>query len=55
MVDIVALMPQTKAGGFVGVSVYVDDQGIAKELPINRRATGFSMACGLQVRPGARL
>ena len=40
-VDIVPLIPAISAGGFVSVSLYVDDKGTAKELPTNVRATGL--------------
>ena len=46
-VDIVQLMPATAATGFVGVSMYVDDQGQGKGSAPNARASKFCMACGL--------
>jgi tetratricopeptide (TPR) repeat protein len=49
MVDIVALQPGTKANGFIGVSMYVDDQGAAKNLPVNRRASAMAMECGMSL------
>eukprot|EP01051_Picozoa_sp_SAG22_P003861 SAG22_NODE_195_length_15606_cov_21.340878_4_plen_387_part_00 len=49
MVDIVALQPGTKENGFIGVSMYVDDQGVAKNLPINRRATAMAAECGMSL------
>lgn len=46
MVDITAVQPGTKKNGFTGVSFYVDDQGLAKKLPLNQRASGLAQACG---------
>ena len=46
MVDITAVQPGTKKNGFTGVSFYVDDQGLAKKLPFNQRASGLAQACG---------
>jgi hypothetical protein len=34
MVDTVPLIVNKKAGGFIGVNMYVDDQGQAKQLPV---------------------
>lgn len=38
MVETVALLPHMRDTGFVGVSLYVDDQGMLKDLPHNPRA-----------------
>ena len=46
MVDITAVQPGTKQNGFTGVSFYVDDQGLAKQLPLNHRASALAQACG---------
>jgi tetratricopeptide (TPR) repeat protein len=46
MVDITAVQPGTKQNGFTGVSFYVDDQGMAKQLPQNVRASQLAQACG---------
>jgi hypothetical protein len=45
-VDIVPLIPAVPGGGYVSVSLYVDDKGTAKELPTNVRATGIVSAVG---------
>lgn len=45
-VQIVPLLLPTKASKFKAVSMYVDDQGIAKNLPKNARASSIAMACG---------
>lgn len=45
-VDIVPLIPALKPGGFISVTLYVDDKGNAKELPLNSRATALVSACG---------
>jgi len=50
LVDVVMLMPNSKLADFVGVSLYVDDRGQAKQLPVNARACGLAAACGLQVQ-----
>jgi hypothetical protein len=49
-VDIVQLLPPSSATGWVGVSMYVDDKGVAKELPTNRRASEVCTQCGLSVQ-----
>jgi len=46
-VDIVPLMPASSSNGWVGVNMYVDDKGIPKNLPVNRRATEISSECGI--------
>ena len=46
-VDIVQLLPATAATGYVGVSMYVDDQGQGKGSAPNARASHFCTACGL--------
>eukprot|EP00967_Tisochrysis_lutea_P148307 scaffold283084_cov39-Tisochrysis_lutea.AAC.1 len=48
-VDIVQLLPATPATEWVGVSMYVDDKGVAKGLPTNRRASEICRQCGLSV------
>lgn len=45
-VDIVPLMPALPTNGWTGVNMYVDDKGIAKNLPVNRRASAMTHACG---------
>lgn len=49
-VDIVQLLPPIAATEWVGVSMYVDDKGVAKELPTNRRASEVCTQCGLSVQ-----
>jgi tetratricopeptide (TPR) repeat protein len=49
-VDIVQLLPPTAASDWMGVSMYVDDKGVAKELPTNRRASEVCTQCGLSVQ-----
>ena len=46
-VDIIQLLPATKASGYVGVNMYVDDKGQSKGSPINARASAICTACGL--------
>ncbi|GBG33592.1 Small glutamine-rich tetratricopeptide repeat-containing protein [Hondaea fermentalgiana] len=46
MVDMVVLHPNRPDTGFVSVNMYVDDKGIAKELPMNPRASAIVAACG---------
>jgi len=48
-VDIVQLLPATAATGWNGVSLYVDDKGVAKQLPTNRRASEVCTQCGMSV------
>ena len=47
--DIVQLLPPTAGTGWNGVSMYVDDKGVAKRLQSNRRASGVCTQCGLSV------
>lgn len=47
-VDAVPLLPNTKFSKFICVSMYTDDNGQAKELPFNRRATEL---CSRIARP----
>ena len=55
LVDTVPLIYNTKDVGFVSVTMYVDDQGASKELPMNRRATAITQQCHqpVQVRGDA--
>jgi hypothetical protein len=46
-VDIMTVSLPTKENSYVGVSIYCDDKGRSKNLPVNDRATGLVMACGL--------
>lgn len=45
-VEIFPCMLPTKDTDFIGVSVYCDDKGVAKELEENCRASGLVQACG---------
>jgi len=47
--DILQLLPPTPKSSWVGVSMYVDDKGVAKQLPPNRRASEVCRQCGLSV------
>lgn len=44
--SIFPVMTPTKATGFYTVSLYCDDKGIAKDLPLNERAIGIVKSCG---------
>ena len=46
MVDVVPLIPAIPAGGYMAVSLYVDDKGSVKNLPVNDRASGLVAASG---------
>ena len=48
----VPLLTNSKANGFVGVNLYIDDTGSIKNLPINMRASDICSCCGhtIQVR-----
>ena len=50
MVDIVPLQMARKNNEWISVSMYVDDKGVNKGVPMNVRATKLSMACGRPVR-----
>ena len=50
MVDIVPLQLATSKNNFTCVSLYVDDKGVTKGVPMNMRATQLSVACGRPVR-----
>ena len=51
----IALLPNTRAYGFVGVNMYVDDEGSIKSLPRNVRASEVAHCCGrpIEVRRSA--
>ena len=49
-VDTIPLILNTKESQFVGVNVYVDDQGSLKGLPLNVRASNVSHLAGTDVR-----
>jgi hypothetical protein len=44
--DIVTLQLPVASNGFIGVSIYCDANGIAKEFKANTRATRLAQACG---------
>uniref|UniRef100_A0A7S4C1E6 Uncharacterized protein n=1 Tax=Chrysotila carterae TaxID=13221 RepID=A0A7S4C1E6_CHRCT len=46
-VDIVQLLPATEASKWYGVTMYVDDKGVAKGAPVNRRASDICAQCGM--------
>ncbi|EER01247.1 MYND finger domain protein, putative [Perkinsus marinus ATCC 50983] len=46
-VDILTLALPVPKTSYTGVSMYVDDKGVAKNLPVNVRAQGLTSACGL--------
>lgn len=41
------LLPAIKDTDWVGVNLYVDDKGVAKQSPINQRASAICAACGI--------
>lgn len=45
-IDIFPVMVPAKEFGYMAVSLYVDDKGIAKNLPLNHRAVSLIKACG---------
>lgn len=45
-VDIFPLMMPTQKTEFLGISIYVDDKGVSKNLPLNERATSLAHNCG---------
>eukprot|EP00192_Tetraselmis_astigmatica_P013841 CAMPEP_0117673432 /NCGR_PEP_ID=MMETSP0804-20121206/14473_1 /TAXON_ID=1074897 /ORGANISM="Tetraselmis astigmatica, Strain CCMP880" /LENGTH=306 /DNA_ID=CAMNT_0005482177 /DNA_START=18 /DNA_END=934 /DNA_ORIENTATION=- len=55
MVENIALLNNAKDLGFVGVNMYVDDEGAIKNVPFNPRASDIATCCGkpLQVRGDA--
>ena len=46
--DIVQLRPATQDAGWMGVNMYVDDKGVSKESPVNRRASAVCTECGIR-------
>ena len=50
MVDIVPLRMARATNDWTAVSMYVDDKGVTKGVPLNIRATKLSVACGRPVR-----
>lgn len=47
-IDVVPLLNNSKDTNFTAVSMYVDDQGVAKKLPVNHRATNL---CNMLKKP----
>ena len=50
MCDVVPLQSNKKETAFIAVNMYVDDKGVAKELPTNVRASSIARNCGLSVQ-----
>ncbi len=50
-VDIVTLLPPLAEFGYITVSLYVDDRGVARGLPHNERATGLLQAVSTRAGP----
>ena len=50
MVEITSIQPGTKANGFCSTNMYSDDQGVAKQLPVNQRASAMCQACGKELQ-----
>jgi len=50
MIDTVPLMLNNKDNAFIAVSLYVDDQGIMKTLPVNVRASSICQEVGRPTR-----
>lgn len=50
MVDVIVLHPNMADTKWVSINMYVDDKGMAKQLPLNQRATSICQACGKNVR-----
>lgn len=46
-IDCVPLQNNKKSTGYIGLMMYVDDQGKAKGLPVNERATKVCIECGI--------
>jgi HSP20 family molecular chaperone IbpA len=46
-VDIMTVSLPTPDNGYVGVSIYCDDKGKSKNLPLNERATSLAIECGI--------
>jgi RNA polymerase II-associated protein 3 len=57
IVENVSLLANARDNGFVGVNLYVDDEGVLKRAPKNPRATEIAHCCGnhLEVRGDAFL
>lgn len=49
-VEIVALLLPCLENGFIGVSMYCDQNGKTKNLPLNPRATSIAQCCGSQTQ-----
>ena len=45
-VEIVSLLPSRPNNDFVGISMYCDDRGLPKQLPVNMRASEFTHVIG---------
>jgi hypothetical protein len=49
-VDCVPLLVNKKATDFIAINLYVDDQGVAKKLPVNVRATQICQAANKRLQ-----
>eukprot|EP00924_Labyrinthula_sp_SR-Ha-C_P000994 maker-scaffold_7-snap-gene-10.19-mRNA-1 protein AED:0.30 eAED:0.30 QI:160/1/1/1/1/1/2/102/332 len=45
--DVIKLQPNISETKFIGVNMYVDDKGVAKNLPLNQRAMAIAHAAGV--------
>lgn len=45
-IDIFPVLLPLKDTNYKGVSIYVDDKGVSKNLPLNQRVTGLAVAAG---------
>ena len=50
-VEIVTLLPPVSENGYVSVTMYVDDKGCARQLPMNQRASGIMQATTARAGP----
>eukprot|EP01024_Parvocaulis_polyphysoides_P031106 TRINITY_DN28197_c1_g1_i1.p1 TRINITY_DN28197_c1_g1~~TRINITY_DN28197_c1_g1_i1.p1 ORF type:complete len:301 (-),score=45.16 TRINITY_DN28197_c1_g1_i1:233-1135(-) len=48
-VESVNLLSNTPSNKFIGINMYVDDEGLIKGLPLNVRATSLAQTCGLAI------
>lgn len=51
-VENIALLSNAPQYGFVGVNMYVDDEGSIKELPVNLRASDIANCCAKPMEVG---
>lgn len=55
LVENIALLSNSADNGFVGVNMYVDDEGSIKDLPINLRASEIAATCGNPLQVGCMI